>query len=681
MVARFFIACSSFTWLVAISSYGQQLPSEYSTLKTDKDRMLFLEHAIRDSLDEGQLTPVLSWSRLGLNLAMKNDVDTLKGIFLFDIGKAFTYGVSNFDSAIINYKQVAGYFPDKMKTYNVNSVREIMDRYSDLGNKDSSFVYMNKLLALIDTMPHTSPRRISLSQNIATVYQYFGMYKTAIHYFQIAINGNRSNGNYPGLGLALANLGVLYNEIGDDEKAITYSREALRYLAKVNMPYMQTASNLAEYHLNFLRFDSTQYYLNLSNRVAEKIKSAQGIRMNQNLLATIYIKQKKYPEAQRILENNYRQFSSEDNPWEVCRTLLRYIELDTATHNYDYATKHLRQVIRLSRENQFPLFTMIATEGLSIVFSKTGDFRSAWQHHVDFMKLKDSVSSEQSRADLNDLEVQYKTLQKEQQIQLLKSENEINRLALQDSRRTLIFYLTAAALIIVLLGVFFYQRNLRNQIQTQKLKAELQTQILRSQMNPHFIFNCLNSIENFIMKNDKRSASDYLNKFSLLIRTILDSSRNDVVPIARDMEALSIYIELEQLRFNNKFNCKTYLDQALTGGDYQVPSLLVQPYIENAIVHGLAHSEEADLNLTVTASLEGDSIKYVVQDNGIGREKAKEYNQRNKPNHKSVGLKISEDRIRIFNSILVENPVKITDLFDKDNEPAGTKVEIIIQAF
>ena len=121
MVARFLIACSALLCFVAISTHGQSLPPEYSAIQTDKDRMLFLEHAIRDSLDEGQLTPVLSWSRIGLNLAMKNDVDTLKGIFLYDIGKAFTYGVSNFDSAIIYYKQVPQYFPDKMRKYNIYS--------------------------------------------------------------------------------------------------------------------------------------------------------------------------------------------------------------------------------------------------------------------------------------------------------------------------------------------------------------------------------------------------------------------------------------------------------------------------------------------------------------------------------------------------------------------------------
>ena len=235
--------------------------------------------------------------------------------------------------------------------------------------------------------------------------------------------------------------------------------------------------------------------------------------------------------------------------------------------------------------------------------------------------------------------------------------------------------------VIVLPGsIIFYNRSRRNKIKMGKLKAELQSQVLRSQMNPHFIFNCLNSIENFIMQNDKRQASDYLNKFSSLIRSILDSSRNEVVPLSKDMEALNLYVELEQLRFNHKFNYKSFIDPALAGGDYRVPALLIQPYIENAIVHGLAHSDENDLNLTVTASLEDDKIKYKIQDNGIGRNKSKQYNRHNKPNHESVGLKITEQRIFIFNGNKKYDPVSITDLFDEHKNPDGTKVEVTIKA-
>ena len=183
------------------------------------------------------------------------------------------------------------------------------------------------------------------------------------------------------------------------------------------------------------------------------------------------------------------------------------------------------------------------------------------------------------------------------------------------------------------------------------------------------------------MKNEKRLASDYLNKFARLIRMILDSSRNEVVPVVKDMETLQLYIDLEQLRFNNKFSFTTHIDPALRNGDYSVPSLLVQPYVENAIVHGLAHSEEANLNLTVAAQLENNNIKYIITDNGIGRQQAAIYNMQNKPHHKSVGLSITEDRINNFNKETdKKDAVKIIDLYDSNKKPAGTKIEIILNA-
>jgi ligand-binding sensor domain-containing protein len=236
------------------------------------------------------------------------------------------------------------------------------------------------------------------------------------------------------------------------------------------------------------------------------------------------------------------------------------------------------------------------------------------------------------------------------------------------------------AVLALVIGIYKWRVNtIRKQAGFKQKMAETEMQALRGQMNPHFIFNSLNSIENFIMQNEKRLASDYLNKFSRLIRSILDSSRNEVVPLAKDMEALQLYVELEQLRFNNKFSYHTHVDPVLLQGDYRVPSLLIQPYVENAIVHGISHSHKKDLQLTVTAVLESDTIRYTVQDNGVGRKQSDEYNLQNKPKHKSIGLKITEDRINIFNRQAIgTNIVKFTDLYDASNNPAGTKVDITI---
>lgn len=121
---------------------------------------------------------------------------------------------------------------------------------------------------------------------------------------------------------------------------------------------------------------------------------------------------------------------------------------------------------------------------------------------------------------------------------------------------------------------------------------ETEMTALRSQMNPHFIFNSLNSIENFMMQNEKRLAISYLNKFARLIRMILDSSRAELVPLTKDLEALKLYVDLEQLRFKNKFNFRLEVNPELLRDNYRVPPLLIQPYVENAIIHGIAHSEK-----------------------------------------------------------------------------------------
>jgi len=662
-------------------STGNNLPQQYLQLNTDTARMRFLVNALADSLDEAQLDHVLGWARVGLALAEKNNTDTMKGIFLFDIAKAFTYKYNKYDSAVYYYKKVPAYFPDRNRRYNAFSIREIMERYADLGNKDSSFAYLDTLKAYIDTMADNNPRKIGLSQNIATTYQWFGMNKTAIRYFQIAVNGNRLNKNYRGLGLALANLGELYNEMEDVNKAILYSKEALQYLADVNMPYMQTAANIASFYIDKEQIDSAEKYLAIATGVTEKLDNDEQRRVNNTISARILITQKKYAAAAALLNTNIKAVTQSDDKTSLCKTLVVYAALDTVTSQYDAAKKHLAELLEISRKNEFKNFSLIALQTLARVYSATGNYREAFQYQEEFMRLKDTVANDKAMADLNDLEISYKTLQKEQQITLLKKDNDIKDLQLKESNRVKIIYILLIVFLLAVFSLLYYQRNRRNKMETEKIKAELQTQVLRSQMNPHFIFNCLNSIENFIMQNDKRQASDYLNKFSQLIRSILDSSRNEVVPISKDMEALKLYVELEQLRFNNKFSFTIFLDPALAGGDYLVPSLLVQPFVENAIVHGMAHSEGKTLNLSVMASLEGDKIKYTIEDNGIGREKARVYNMQNKPYHKSVGLKITEERINIYNDQAGQKEsIQIVDLYDENKNPGGTKVEIILKA-
>lgn len=207
--------------------------------------------------------------------------------------------------------------------------------------------------------------------------------------------------------------------------------------------------------------------------------------------------------------------------------------------------------------------------------------------------------------------------------------------------------------------------SISEQLSTAKLEA------LRSQMNPHFIFNCINSIDGLIQSNDKYHATLYLNKFAKLLRNILDSSNQNTVIFSKDIDTLKLYIELEELRNENKFKTIFTVDPELLESDCKVPPLIVQPYVENAIMHGLRNKEGNTGILSITIKKRGDTIQYNITDNGIGRAAAKTMRQ-NKESH--YGMQMSYDRIRLFNKE-DKASVQIIDLY-KDDIAVGTQVKV-----
>jgi len=219
----------------------------------------------------------------------------------------------------------------------------------------------------------------------------------------------------------------------------------------------------------------------------------------------------------------------------------------------------------------------------------------------------------------------------------------------------------------------------------EKIKAELTTQVaeaemksLRAQMNPHFIFNSLNSINTFILKNQTETASDYLTKFSRLIRAVLNNSKHKLVSLEDELEALRIYLELEQLRFNHKFDFNITIDQYLDANRVFIPPLLIQPYVENAIWHGLMY-KDGHGKIDIMAHQEDPNIRFTILDNGIGREKAKTYKSAYKVKGKSLGMSITADRIATINKLYqCEAKITISDLYDTNQQATGTKVTVVL---
>jgi len=281
----------------------------------------------------------------------------------------------------------------------------------------------------------------------------------------------------------------------------------------------------------------------------------------------------------------------------------------------------------------------------------------------------------------------------EQKIALLDKEKQMQKQQLNASAQQKKF-LIIGILGILLLSVFIFrnillnrknEKHLReiaeNELQLQKLESQkqlsdLEMQVLRSQMNPHFIFNCLSSINRFILKNETETASDYLTKFSRLIRMVLNNSMQELISLEDELEMLRLYLELEQLRFKNAFDYNITCITEIDADNIFIPPLIVQPFAENAIWHGLMHKDEKG-QLNIEVSQEDNYLFFKITDDGIGRKQSGALASKSATKHKSMGLRITADRIAMLQSSNgIESPVTINDLVNTDGSTAGTEVII-----
>ncbi|MEP7265451.1 MAG: two-component regulator propeller domain-containing protein, partial [Bacteroidota bacterium] len=213
-------------------------------------------------------------------------------------------------------------------------------------------------------------------------------------------------------------------------------------------------------------------------------------------------------------------------------------------------------------------------------------------------------------------------------------------------------------------------------LEIDKKVAETRLMALRAQMNPHFIFNCLNAIDNYILKNDADQASRYLNKFARLVRSILSESDKNFISLKKELDLLNNYIELENLRLTEKFEYTLHLDPSIDINDTEIPTMVLQPFVENAIVHGLAH-QTGKKTLFLSITLTDEMLQCIIEDSGVGREEALRIKNSKIQTHESKGMRVTEGRLELLQQEVKEKgTVIITDLYDAEGKPCGTRVEI-----
>lgn len=275
------------------------------------------------------------------------------------------------------------------------------------------------------------------------------------------------------------------------------------------------------------------------------------------------------------------------------------------------------------------------------------------------------------------------------QINLLNKDNQLKEQKLKQEAAVKKF-LIAGLVLLLIAGVFIFRyiasKRKNEKLESEKKQAELQQratelemQALRTQMNPHFIFNCLSSINKFILKNDMDTASDYLTRFSRLIRQVLTNSQLSLIPLSDEIEMLRLYLDMERLRFSESFSYNIIYENTIEPETIYIPPMLLQPFCENAIWHGLMHKEGSG-KLDIVMSIQNGELQCIIADNGIGREKATELKTKSGVKQKSFGLKITTERLALFNNEkTVDSFYRTEDIVDEKGSVAGTKVILNIK--
>lgn len=501
--------------------------------------------------------------------------------------------------------------------------------------------YNQRALELAESVDNPSvhiKRSINVALNgIGNLYQTLEQYDQAIVQFERALKLEEELGNKLGLAINHQNIGNCLEEKGDLESALENYRKSLAY--------------------------------------NEEIGSEYGTIICKNSLAQIYLKQD-MPYAALVLLEPLLEASQRIGDFFITASIfINTGWAHTKLGNFDQAHDFISKGLDMAINRNMPSSILYGYQKLSELEYDRGDFKKAYEYYKKADEHAAQISSATNLRYMNDIIERYETDKKNNQIAVLAKQNEIVRLRLKKNETTLL----VSALIVGLISSILYILYRQYQSKNEKRVLTLEQKMLRSQMNPHFLFNSLNSIKLYIINNEQKNAVHYLNKFSKLVRKILEASSQREISLAEELETVELYMNIENIRFSNEIDFRVEVDEDINVDNVKIPSLTLQPFLENSLWHGLSPKEgEKKIHIHVKRKDKGH-VSIEILDNGVGRTMAEANKENRVLKRKSVGIHITKERLANFAKDYQNNfDVDIVDLYDDDGKPNGTKVVLDI---
>jgi len=490
---------------------------------------------------------------------------------------------------------------------------------------------------------------VSLYEGLGDVYLLTKAYDASINAYKTGLNEAETHLITPKVTDLNSKIAQVYNAKGETQQAKGYFNQSLKLA-------------------------NTQ---NKKRAVEEKVKVADFQNEINDYSNEISLRKEVLDDISEI-END--SVISNESPLTLQKQNYKIGNAYASQGDFTRAIPYLEKSIKEADNKEDLTVKKDATRKLSEVYRDAGDYNKAliiYQDYVDLVDqaylIKEQEISQAARFRRELTSKQNRILSLETDRELSESKYELT--IEQAKRQKLIIYSLIGGLLLLLLTAFLMFKYIKQQRLANNLLA---LKSLRSQMNPHFIFNALNSVNSFIASNDERTANKYLTDFSLLMRAVLENSEEDFIPLEKEIELLQLYTKLEHFRFQDKFDYNINVDENINIADFIIPPMLLQPYIENAVWHGLRYKKtKGRLDIDIAQTKE-DEITITITDDGIGREKSKALKTKNQQKQNSKGMGNIKKRVSILNDMYKDKVDVSVDDF-QDEEDTGTKVVVTLK--
>ena len=541
-----------------------------------------------------------------------------------------------------------------------------------LGNYTVAKAHFEKARAIFKSLLKSDQENRTFIYGLARCYSSLGVifsqegnYYESLDNYQSGLELYKKINQKNSISKSYNNIGIVYKSRGNNAKALEYFKNALKIQEEIGEQTMPvTLTNIGVIYFESTNLPQAYSYYTKAEKLFATIENTRGLALLQNYWGDYYVKTKAADKAETHYKQALELYESMQNKFGASLALYNLGTLYFEQNKHEQAMPLASKSLEYAKEIGVLDQTYHSEKLISDIYSAQNQPALSLQHYKNYIIARDSLNTMESTKKFDRAEMDFEFQKREA---LFQEKNKREHLLI-------IFSVIGALLLIGLIFVLINRHQVKRRLTLQKEVAEYEQKALHLQMNPHFVFNCLGSISSFIVQNGTDSALKYLSKFSKLMRLTLEYSKDALIPIDKEIESLQNYLELEQLRFHDKFDFKIQSSENVEF-NMGLPPLLIQPFVENAILHGLVPKEGNGM-IIVDFDVQNDQLVCTIWDNGIGITKSAAIKENSMKAHKSMALEITKKRLEIMEATISKSAqIEIKEL-EENNVVTGTRVTL-----